>query len=309
MKSFKLVVRLICLAFLMLPVCCWAAQQGQQDGKFQTCMVTCTSSCVTLSPILRLMQWDCRDDRRYQCMWQDVEFRQKSSLPIVQYYGKWPFIRVFGLQELASVVFSLLNLAMHVIKLQDYQKLVPFSYSLRPWVLGYGCICINVWIWSTIFHSRDTPITERLDYFSAFLTSMYGCFLALIRVLGIRRFREQSLVLLPFGAITFAYMGFYAFRGLNYELNMHIHVVVSLITIGLWSYSAHLHRQSHARTMFLCFVLLALFMSFELGDFPPILFLVDAHALWHLGTVFVIVPWYDFLTKDALYDWKQSSVK
>lgn len=33
------------------------------------------------------------------------------------------------------------------------------------------CVCVqmtvNAWFWSTVFHARDFPWTEKLDYFSA----------------------------------------------------------------------------------------------------------------------------------------------
>ena len=39
----------------------------------------------------------------------------------VKYYGKWPFQRVLGMQEVFSVVFSLANLAAHAHNLRKLQ--------------------------------------------------------------------------------------------------------------------------------------------------------------------------------------------
>jgi hypothetical protein len=33
----------------------------------------------------------------------------------------------------------------------------------------------------------------------------------------------------------------------------------------------------------------------ELFDFPPIWGMVDAHALWHLGTVVPTIAWYRYV--------------
>ena len=45
--------------------------------------------------------------------------------------------------------------------------------------------------------------------------------------------------------------------------------------------------------------------ALELFDFPPWMFIIDAHALWHLSTVPITKSWYDFLVEDALDDgWK-----
>lgn len=42
-------------------------------------------------------------------------------------------------------------------------------------------ICINAWIWSVVFHARDTPWTERLDYFCAFSMVLFSLFGLVIR--------------------------------------------------------------------------------------------------------------------------------
>jgi hypothetical protein len=43
-------------------------------------------------------------------------------------------------------------------------------------------------------------------------------------------------------------------------------------------------------------------MSLELLDFPPWKGMIDAHSLWHLGTVLPTVLWYNFLVRDAQED-------
>ena len=44
------------------------------------------------------------------------------------------------------------------------------------WV-GYGLTAINAWIMSSVFHTMDTPATEKADYFSA-LATVLASFLA-----------------------------------------------------------------------------------------------------------------------------------
>ena len=47
----------------------------------------------------------------------------------------------------------------------------------------------------------------------------------------------------------------------------------------------------------------------EVLDFPPFLRVIDAHSLWHLITIPLIIPWYKFLIQDALDDgWKLSRI-
>lgn len=50
-------------------------------------------------------------------------------------------------------------------------------------------------------------------------------------------------------------------------------------------------------------------MSLELLDFPPWKGMVDAHSLWHLGTVLPTVGWYAFLIKDAEEDLQDTRLK
>ncbi|GER47788.1 per1-like family protein, partial [Striga asiatica] len=53
------------------------------------------------------VQWKQRD-----CC-GDCHERQKHGYRPVEYHGKWPFMRIYGIQEPVSVAFSALNLAVH----------------------------------------------------------------------------------------------------------------------------------------------------------------------------------------------------
>jgi hypothetical protein len=73
-----------------------------------------------------------------------------------KYFGKWRFTRVLGLQEIASVLFSLGNGYAHVHFLLNKQR-VPKSYWARDLFLMYAVVAINTWVWSTVFHARYHP--------------------------------------------------------------------------------------------------------------------------------------------------------
>ena len=45
--------------------------------------------------------------------------------PILQFHGKWPFHRFLGMQEPASVLFSLLNLLAHDYGISRLREGVP----------------------------------------------------------------------------------------------------------------------------------------------------------------------------------------
>lgn len=51
-------------------------------------------------------------------------------------------------------------------------------------------------------------------------------------------------------------------------------------------------KKSHAWKMFLFQVLIAISLLLEVNDFPPLFWVLDAHALWHLSTVLPTVLLY-----------------
>jgi hypothetical protein len=246
-----------------------AASSGDEGLPFRRCLGHCTSTGCTpgsagslsqaqprCSPLcaasgdgggrvslaLRLWQWDCSSDCSYACMWELEE--RKHSGPsgrseaeaaaggvTEKYYGKWPFVRAWGMQEPASVLFSLLNLAANVaalgafLRLQSTRRLRPLTTAHASsadraegashggakqqqkggaganggrggnggrgqaypyawlWLIQFA-LSINAWLWSSIFHARDTRVTERLDYFSAGALVAFNLFASGVRVSG-----------------------------------------------------------------------------------------------------------------------------
>ena len=96
-------------------------------------------------------------------MWDTVENSyRKNKLPVQQFHGKWPFIRILGVQEPASAFFSISNLLPHVYMLRKIIRTIPSdTITYRVWV-GYALVSINTWIWSTVFHTRDWDLTEKV---------------------------------------------------------------------------------------------------------------------------------------------------
>lgn len=66
-------------------------------------MQYCLSFCAVMHNVFATL---------YRCMWYCED--RYGDIATFQYFGKWPFIRVFGMQEVASVLFSILNLCAHV---------------------------------------------------------------------------------------------------------------------------------------------------------------------------------------------------
>ncbi|KAF8605975.1 Per1-like protein [Ceratobasidium sp. AG-I] len=321
------------------------ASSGDRSPAFQQCLSGCTSRICstdntdyltpTLPLALRLTRWSCTDDCKYRCMHTltDIAIEEKAraleqgqpphpAARVQQFYGKWPFWRLAGMQEPASVLFSMMNLATHVVGMRKILRSVPQSFHMRPFYLGWSILAMNAWVWSSVFHTRDTPRTEMLDYFSAGLVILYSLFFTAVRLFHLYPqsssspfTRSQNTAYKYWAALcALVYIGHISYLTLlprfDYTYNMAANLVVGLIHNALWllypwgSIRLFPGRDKQYRPGFALqpawFVLVTtLATTLELFDFPPWCRTIDAHALWHLATVPIVPLWYDFLVKDA----------
>jgi len=152
-----------------------------------------------------------------------------------------------------------------------------------------------------IFHTRDFQLTEELDYLAAGASVLYGLYYALIRIFRLDQGGKNTRSVLR--AWTFLCMGLYVghviyLKGFawDYTYNMTANVVVGIIQNIMWSWFSWEKYRTSGRIwamwpgLAVAWIILA--MSLELLDFPPWLGCLDAHSLWHLGTVAPTVLWY-----------------
>ncbi|NXL39526.1 PGAP3 factor, partial [Glaucidium brasilianum] len=149
-----------------------------------------------------LTGWTCRDDCKYECMWLTVRLYVQGGHRVPQFHGKWPFSRFLFFQEPASAFASFLNgLASFVIP-PRYKAAVPPASPMYPpplafaWPPPLGFFppplrlpplpppSLNAWFWSTVFHTRDTAVTEKLDYFCASPPVLHSVYLCCVRTLA-----------------------------------------------------------------------------------------------------------------------------
>jgi hypothetical protein len=196
--SFVLVIATTCTTIAY-------ASSGDRSDAFGRCLDKCvTQSCSTATattddgrmttthPVhaqplplaLRLTRWSCADNCKYTCMHMLTDFALESGVRMEQYYGKWPFWRYAGMQEPASVVFSIVNLLMHVLGLDWLRRGVHPAHPMKPFYLTWAYLSINAWVWSAVFHTRGaySPLLSPLIPLSVFIRS-----LPLHSVLGIIR--------------------------------------------------------------------------------------------------------------------------
>jgi hypothetical protein len=146
--------------FLVLVV----ASSGDRSSNFQNCVSTCYGDqChpwTTHSLALWLTRWTCTDDCKYKCMHMLTDSAVRESSAIHQYYGKWPFWRLLGMQEPVSVAFSLWNMYYHIQGWRKLRSRMPSDNPMRPFYLSWAIVNINAWSWSAVFHTRGLPLSH-----------------------------------------------------------------------------------------------------------------------------------------------------
>jgi hypothetical protein len=198
------------------------------------------------------------------------------------------------MQEPFSVFFSLLNFLAHQNGLAKIMSSIPASYPLRKYYVMLAYFGMASWTFSMIFHTRDYRITEELDYFGAGASVLYGLYYTPIRVFRMDREGEKrksilrvwtTLCILMFVAHV-TYLKSFSW---DYGYNMAANVAAGVVQNALWSWFSWQKYNESGRVwatwpgVVVAWILVA--MSLELLDFPPWWGCLDAHSLWHLGTV------------------------
>lgn len=198
--------------------------------------------------------------------------------PVVQFHGKWPFRRLLGVQEPCSVLFSLFNLLAHRRGLSQIREHIPASYPLRKYYIVFGIVGIFSWTFSMIFHTRDFAITEKLDYFAAGASVLYGLYYTPIRIFRLaQRKSPMKATLLRLWTLicVVLYIGHISYLTLwrwDYTYNMAANVATGVVQNILWSiYSVQRYRKLKKPWaawpgMIVAWIVLAI--SLELLDFP-----------------------------------------
>src|SRR5690606_17263500 len=187
---------------------------------------------------------------------------------------------------------------------------IPKHYFMRPFYLGYVIIAVNTCVWSAVYHSRDWPWTEKLDYFSAATSIMFRFYYAVIRILRITNQKTQIIwgicCLIP----LLAHISYLTFVKFDYGYNMlataSVGVFHNLWWI-IWSIKHWKTRKSYAWQPTVLVSLISVAMCLEILDFPPFFGIIDAHSLSHLATVPLIPLWYKFLFADT--EWEVTHAK
>jgi hypothetical protein len=182
-------------------------------------------------------QWSTSEQRRK--IEELVTLRLSVLRPVqkqmVQFHGKWVFIRFLGAQEPLSVLFSLANFQVHFRALSTLRKQVPDIYPLKLIYIMHAFLSCSAWFWSAVFHTRDRNWTEKLDYFAAGSVILGGWFIAVCRLLRLGPDTRAFNVLLKGCGIAFALHVLYLCIGrFDYSYNMKVNIFFGLFQSALW---------------------------------------------------------------------------
>ena len=363
MKSIILIT-LCCISWHVRHALC--SRGDSQDPYYRRCLPICVTACdhnatasfsstdlakasngqissrelvqraSSLSVFERIFMWSCASDCRYKCMWVGVDQNVRQGYfihnanglhPVQQYHGKWPFVRILGIQEPASVLFSLLNAMPHVHFLRHvrhrYSAGLQSSFGQNHILAAFAGII--GWTCAVIFHTRDTTVTERMDYHSAFAYTLSLLNLSLVEVIEWRWVPSAEMwgvrkkVLLALVLFWSAQVGYLNLVNFDYGLNIAVNIVVYLFAVVLFHLRfarpmllppkspvefRRVRRCRWATRYFVIQILGGVLLEVYL-DFPPILYVFDAHSLWHLLTIFTHSFYYIFAIEEIA--WREAN--
>ncbi|XP_074031516.1 per1-like protein PGAP3 [Leptinotarsa decemlineata] len=287
---------------------------GDHSPYYQRCLekcslLNCTDDGVGFKnydqpTVLYLTQWSCGDECRYNCMWKTVDAFHERKWRTPQFHGKWPFVRILGMQEPASVVFSILNGYVHLKMVRKFRAEVRPDSPLTWLWHTFFVVSIHAWFWSAVFHFRDFLLTEILDYASAFSMVLMNCYVMIVRLLRdkIPRFALVTITTF-FIAFLVSHVGYLSLGQIDYGYNMELNIFVGTFTAICW-FGWCTYNRIRQRYVWKCAIYVALtgiVMMLEIIDRPPFFYIFDYHSLWHLSTAPLIILIYSFAIDDCRY--------
>lgn len=322
-----------CLSKCVMLMNCEETSPGEIKGETEYTKEYFENS-FALNPLFQAF-WSCKSDCNYKCQQIVTAIRMKSGLEMEQFYGKWPFLRVIGIQEFYSSLFSLGNFYINYANLfiitaqyNKNKKLKQKKYAnITKQYLQAILGSMVGWAFSTIYHIRDTPLTESLDYFGAFFIVLLNFNAISYRFLKIYNYSNlvQNLWKL---ALILTYVGHFIKLSVkwDYKYNILVNSTIGMTGTIMWFIHSYNIWKTYNKNIMvfrnsiqllpfetkilnkLPFInsswipLIPVFLnawllfgvSFEFYDSSPLGQLLDGHALWHLATIIPSIIWYDW---------------
>ncbi|GMI09347.1 hypothetical protein TrVE_jg761 [Triparma verrucosa] len=273
--------------------------------------------------VLSALRWDCKSLCNYSCNHshaQKVTTEEKSD---VKYYGKWAFVRVFGIFEFMSFLACFLNGFIHLYYLSS-NKLRPLytgpeGYRMKTPMIMYSVVSINSFFWSCSYYVCDNRITETMDQFFAVFTAIFTFWIAVYRTGGSGQGENLfgnicaflSVAILAPCLFLFAFFVYYMTSfGKNAMITIRLQLVLKFLHALVWVFWSFLGRGwgkgYRWKGLAVLFLVNLLTITEVVGvdvtlkyDVKPYFGLFDFQSIWLLYTVPLTLIWYSFLMDDA----------
>eukprot|EP01116_Phalansterium_solitarium_P009034 TRINITY_DN2303_c0_g2_i1.p1 TRINITY_DN2303_c0_g2~~TRINITY_DN2303_c0_g2_i1.p1 ORF type:complete len:338 (+),score=75.59 TRINITY_DN2303_c0_g2_i1:102-1115(+) len=217
-------------------------------------------------------------------------------------FGRWPIRRVLIFEEFAAALFAALACVSQLFLYRRYEATVKkcganaFSSLWRVYYAAWVATFASAFL----FHTKDTMLTERLDYFSAGLTIVFILYLAITRIFVLRR-STQAFVAVPFGAFAAYHLYYMNFVSFDYGWNMQVLIAAAVLHGMAWTTWCLWIRPPHATKLLAPLLVMSAMSVFEIFDFPPLFGYLDPHSIWHLAIVASSVLWTRFIMAETEY--------
>lgn len=102
---------------------------------------------------------------------------------MVKYYGSWVFVRMYGVEEPLSVLFSAGNILAQLYSFRFMRLQIPDAFPLKRTYLFHTLFVVNACIWSILYHTRRRAWANRLDQLSTCASALHLTYGTLSRFL------------------------------------------------------------------------------------------------------------------------------
>lgn len=266
---------------------------------FNSCLKTKSTTYSIIDKILlRSRETKLSNYCHYQCS-------LNNNINYIKINGRYPFREILYCTEFFASIFSIFNLLVHFYFFnRKIAKQLKFNKLGQLYKIQYQIFCM-CWISSALFHINDILITRYMDYFFAFLFLIFALYLNIYRTILLLNIKNTFLMDRLKYSLIFYYI-FHVFYMIlidfNYDYSKTSCAVLFVVNNILWFIQYVKSRQyPHAKYILIYSILLIIGALIEIYDLPPLFYLIDSHAIWHLITALIAPFYYFYLEKDMIH--------
>lgn len=223
----------------------------------------------------------------------------------VKFNGRYPFRPLLGATEFFSALFSFGNLVSNMYSYIHFIAPLKSQCVTSKLVRTHLGINILTWIFSAWFHINDTVVTRNLDYFWGFLNICFFLYCAVVRLTlefygDAHLFLHMKTLSAIFTTLCLAHVCYMALVRFDFVFHKILCSALFAMAIVSWLHISYINFPKPHSLYLVAFTGGTLASAIvEIADIPPVFYLIDSHALFHLTTM-VFTPFYYLFVRDDL---------